>query len=51
MAIRDVSSTFKLNQNRSASARSGAAAALMAGDTPGLETEALAALMRSVEES
>lgn len=51
MAIRDVSSTFKLNQNRSAAARAGAAAALAAGDTPGLETEALAALMRSVEES
>ena len=51
MAIRDVASTFKLNQNRSAAARAGAAAALAAGDTPGLETAALSTLMRSVEES
>ena len=51
MAIRDVASTFKLNQNRNAAARAGAAAALAAGDTPGLETAALSALMRSVDES
>lgn len=49
MPIEAVASTFKLNQNRSAAAREGAAAALAAGGTPGLETAALAALMRAVE--
>jgi transcriptional regulator len=48
MRIAGVASTFKLNQNRSAPARAGAAAALAAGGTPGLETAALAALMRAV---
>ncbi len=46
MTIELVDSTFKLNQNRSASARLGAAAALAEGVKPGLETAALAALMR-----
>ncbi len=46
MTIESVDSTFKLNQNRSASARLGAAAALAEGVKPGLETAALAALMR-----
>lgn len=51
MPIEAVASTFKLNQNRSAAAREGAAAALAAGGTPGLETAALAALMQAVEKS
>ncbi len=50
MTIESVDSTFKLNQNRPASARLGAAAALAQGGTPGMETGALAALMRGVEE-
>ena len=49
MTIESVDSTFKLNQNRPASARLGAAAALAEGGTPGMETGALAALMRGVE--
>lgn len=48
MRIVSVASTFKLNQNRSDAARAGAVAALARGGTPGLETAALAALMRSV---
>ncbi len=51
MPVTGVASTFKLNQNRSAAARAGAAEALAAGDTPGLETARLAALMHSVRES
>lgn len=47
MRIAGVASTFKLNQNRSEAARAGAAAALARGGTPGLETAALAALMRA----
>ena len=46
MSIESTDSTFKLNQNRSDTARAGAAAALAAGGTPGMETRALAALMR-----
>ncbi len=46
MAIEAIDSTFKLNQNGPASSRLGAAAALAAGGTPGMETAALAALMR-----
>jgi transcriptional regulator len=46
MAVAKVDSTFKLNQNRTASARAGAADALALGLTPGMETAALAALMR-----
>ena len=46
MSLTTVESTAKLNQNRSAAARAGAAAALAAGGTPGMETETLAALMR-----
>ena len=45
LSIDSVDSTFKLNQNRSGTARAGAAAALAAGGTPGMETRALAALM------
>ena len=45
LSIESVDSTFKLNQNRSGTARAGAAAALAAGGTPGMETRALAALM------
>lgn len=47
MTIESVDSTFKLNQNRSTAAQAGATAALGAGGTPGMETRALAALMRS----
>ena len=46
VSLESVESTFKLNQNRSDTARSGAAAALAAGGTPGMETQALATLMR-----
>ena len=45
MSIEATDSTFKLNQNRSDTARAGAAAALAAGGTPGMETRALSALM------
>ena len=48
MSVDSVDSTFKLNQNRSDTARAGAAAALAAGGTPGMETRALAALMEEV---
>lgn len=48
MTVETVDSTFKLNQNRGAAARNSAAAALEAGGTPGMETAALAALMRGV---
>ena len=41
MSVDTVDSTFKLNQNRSDAARAGAAAALAAGGTPGMETRAL----------
>ena len=41
-------STFKLNQNRSDSARAGAAAVLAAGGTPGMETRDLAVRMQKV---
>ena len=51
MTIASVASTFKLNQNRSEAARGSAADALASGQTPGLETAALAALMRSVSHS
>ena len=46
LSVDTVDSTFKLNQNRSDSARAGAAAALAEGGTPGMETRALAARMR-----
>ena len=45
MPVDTVDSTFKLNQNRSDTARAGAAAALATGGTPGMETRALAKLM------
>ena len=48
MSVETVDSTFKLNQNRSDTARAGAAATLTAGGTPGMETRALAALMEEV---
>ena len=47
MTVATVESTFKLNQNRGEAARTRAAAALEAGDTPGMETAALARLMRA----
>ena len=47
MSLKTVESTVKLNQNRSAAARAGAAAAVAADGTPGMETETLAALMRN----
>ncbi|MEM8792985.1 MAG: FMN-binding negative transcriptional regulator [Pseudomonadota bacterium] len=50
MSIAGVESTFKLNQNRSAEARSGAAAVIAAGGTPGMETRALAGLMQAVDD-
>ena len=46
MTVEAIDSTFKLNQNGPASSRLGAAAGLAAGGTPGMETAALAALMR-----
>ena len=46
LSLESVESTFKLNQNRSDTAGSGAAAALAAGGTPGTETRVLAALMQ-----
>ena len=46
LSVDTVDSTFKLNQNRSDAARAGAAAALAAGGTPGMETRALAARMQ-----
>jgi transcriptional regulator len=48
-SISKVESTVKLNQNREPSERAGAAAAIAAGGTPGMETAALAALMRGVD--
>ena len=45
MSVETADSTFKLNQNRSDTARASAAAALATGGTPGMETCALAALM------
>ena len=50
MAIDTVESTFKLNQNREASARRKAAAVLAKGGTPGLETARLAQMMRGVDD-
>lgn len=50
LAVSSVASTIKLNQNRSESARLGAADALAAGGTPGSETAALATLMRNAKE-
>ena len=41
---------LKLNQNGADSARLGAAAGLAAGGTPGVETAALAALMREADD-
>ena len=46
MSLESIDSTAKLNQNRSDGARAGAASALAAGGTPGMETATLAALMR-----
>lgn len=47
LSVDTVDSTFKLNQNRSDSARAGAAAALAVGGTPGMETRTLAARMHA----
>ena len=46
MSVETVDSTYKLNQNRSDTVRAGAAAALSADGTPGMETRELAALMQ-----
>ncbi|MEM0944790.1 MAG: FMN-binding negative transcriptional regulator [Pseudomonadota bacterium] len=51
MAVTSVDSTFKLNQNRSAAARAGAAAELASGTTPGQETARLAAMMRALADA
>lgn len=51
LEIGHVDSTFKLGQNRGASLRVNAAAALEAGGTPGSETLALAALMRGATDA
>lgn len=51
MTIESIDSTFKLGQNRGASLRLGAAAALERGGTPGLETLALARLMRDAADA
>lgn len=48
MTVDSIASTFKLNQNRSAMARAGAAAELAKGTSAGLETAQLAALMRAL---
>jgi len=48
MTVTGIESTFKLNQNRSDSARAGAAARLAEGRTPGQELPALAAMMRAL---
>ncbi|MBK0398598.1 FMN-binding negative transcriptional regulator [Limibaculum sp. M0105] len=50
LSVTGVESTFKFNQNRGAKAREGAAAALAAGGTPGMETASLAALMRAADD-
>lgn len=49
MTVEHVESTMKLNQNRTKAARTAAAAALAEGRSPGLETAALAQLMRRIE--
>ncbi|MEM7236965.1 MAG: FMN-binding negative transcriptional regulator [Pseudomonadota bacterium] len=46
MTVTEVQSTFKLNQNRTASARRNAADQLSSGDTPGMETVRLSELMK-----
>lgn len=47
MTIESVEGTFKLNQNRTSRERAGATSALDGGATPGLDTRALATLMRA----
>ncbi len=49
LKIETIESTFKLNQNRSASARLAAADNLATGQTPGMETLALATMLRNVQ--
>ncbi|MEO1531429.1 MAG: FMN-binding negative transcriptional regulator [Pseudomonadota bacterium] len=51
LEITGVESTVKLNQNRSDSARRGAADAIAAGGTPGMETAAIAAMMRALDDA
>ena len=48
LTVERVDGTFKLNQNRTADERAGAASALEAAAAPGMEHRALAALMRQV---
>lgn len=50
MTVESVASTVKLNQNRTDGARRGAATAIAAGGTPGLETAAIAAMMRALDD-
>ncbi|GMG81952.1 FMN-binding negative transcriptional regulator [Paralimibaculum aggregatum] len=49
MAVERIESTFKLNQNRTAPARAGAADEIAKGRSPGTELAGLAALMRGVD--
>ncbi|MEO1316960.1 MAG: FMN-binding negative transcriptional regulator [Pseudomonadota bacterium] len=51
LEITGVESTVKLNQNRSDSARHGAAAAIAAGGTPGMETAKIAAMMHALADT
>lgn len=48
LKIQAIESTFKLNQNRTATAQAGAAKELARGASPGMETAWLAALMRTM---
>ncbi|MEO1776114.1 MAG: FMN-binding negative transcriptional regulator [Pseudomonadota bacterium] len=50
MRVDSIASTVKLNQNRSDAARHGAAAAIAAGGTPGLQTVEIAAMMRALDD-
>ena len=49
MAIASIDSTFKLNQNREEAARRNVATELAKGGTPGLETQAVARMMREAD--
>ncbi|MEM7496801.1 MAG: FMN-binding negative transcriptional regulator [Pseudomonadota bacterium] len=50
LEITGIESTVKLNQNRSAEARQGAANAIAAGGTPGMETATIAAMMHALDD-
>lgn len=51
MQVTEVDSTFKLNQNRTAEARRGAASTLAMAENAGMEKAQLASLMRQVDEA